>query len=1058
MASILGDKMAKWSNLGTISDACVARRHLLATASIAVLLIANTAHAQTQTSAPPDTASPSADIREIEAANTASNAPVNAEDQIRATADSGSEDAREDIVVTGSLIARPDYKANSPIVSVTKEALEGTGQITVERALSQLPQFTGGFGQNNSGSTGTGLNGGQSYATLRGLGSKRTLLLMDGKRLQPSNPDGSVDLNTIPEALIGNIEVITGGASTTYGSDATAGVVNFRLRRDFTGLTLNGQYGLTNYGDGATYRLTSTFGGNFANDRGRAVISLDYSKRDRAKRRERPWFSDRTPQTGNAASYHGSAVFTGNEPTLASVNSVLASYGVRPLVVSNGSLRYSGGAQIGFNTDGTLFTANGVPALNFREPQTDDAYLVDSGNTIYGPSQQMKFGFTGGDLQTDMERYQFFGRANYEISDDIDAFGQFNYTTYDQSSIVNTTLSNNVYLQSIPVTNPFLPADLRRILATRSNPTADFQFHKAFNAIGNRGQGFSYDVWQVMGGLSGKVGVGDLTWEIYGSTSSSKFDNTQTGGLSLRRVNQLTYSRTGGTDICQGGLNLFGNLPISASCAEYIKRDTLNTTEMRQDVVQGTVQGSLFDLPAGKVRFAIGESWRKNSFKYKSDDALDQPDGTSDIIGFSVLRSSAGAVDVGEIFGELLVPLLQDIPAIKQLNLDLGYRFSNYSSIGSAHTYKADVDWEVMTSLRLRGGYNRSIRAPSVGELFAPISTGSISIGNPGANVVSGDPCDVRSSFRAGPNSAQVRALCLSQGIAESTYSGFIGTQQIFPLTGGNPDLEEETADTWSVGAVIDSPFTDPMFSRMQLSVDYYKINVTDAIGVLSVVQSVQNCFNVGGTNPTYDRNNYYCTLLARSPQGPLEPPTTQPLLNLGSFGVSGVDVQFDWRMPLSGVGMSDGAGNVNLRTVVSYLDSFDIQALPTSSTINYAGTIGASVETNAGITHPKWKSNTSLTWSNEGASFGITWRFIDKMKFFTAVTAPATAPPGISAYHAFDLSASYVLPYDIGFRAGVTNVFNKAPPSYGSTPETYDASTYDTVGRYFFTSLTKKF
>jgi iron complex outermembrane receptor protein len=1046
-------------DLSEVTAPFATRRRLLATASTAVMLIAaSAAHAQTQTSAPPDTASPSADQRAIEAANPASNAPVSAEDLIREEAATEPEGPGQDIVVTGSLIARPDYKANSPIVSVTKEALEGTGQITVERALSQLPQFTGGFGQNNTGSTGTGLNGGQSYATLRGLGSKRTLLLMDGKRLQPSNPDGSVDLNTIPEALIGNVEVITGGASTTYGSDATAGVVNFRLRRDFTGLTLNGQYGTTTYGDGDTYRLTGTFGGNFDDGRGRAVLSVDYSKRDRAKRRERPWFSDRTPQTGNAASYHGSAVFTGNEPTLASVNGVLAGYGVGPLVASNGSLRYSGGAQIGFNTDGTLFTANGVPALNFREPETDDAYLVDSGNTIYGPSKQMKFGFTGGDLQTDMERYQFFGRADYEISDNVDAFGQFSYTTYDQSSIVNTTLSNNVYLQSIPYNNPFIPADLRTILASRVRPTADFQFHKAFNAIGNRGQGFSYDVWQVMGGLSGKVGLGDLTWEIYGSTSRSKFYNTQTGGLSVRRVNQLTYSPTGGTDICEGGLNLFGNRPISDDCAEYIKRDTLNTTEMMQHVVQATVQGGLFELPAGEVRFAVGESWRKNTFDYKSDDALDQPDGTSDIIGFSVLRSSSGSVDVGEIFGELFVPVLHDIPAIKQLNLDLGYRFSNYSSIGAAHTYKADVDWEVIESVRLRGGYNRSIRAPSVGELYAPVSTGSISIGNPGANVVSGDPCDVRSSFRAGPNAAQVRALCLSQGMAESTYAGFIGTQQIFPLTGGNPDLEEETADTWSVGAVIDSPFSNPMFSRMQLSVDYYKIDVTDAIGVLSVVQSVQNCFNVGGTNPTYDPNNYYCTLLARSPQGPLEPPTNQPLLNLGSFGVSGVDVQFDWRMPMDGFGLGEGAGDLNFRTVVSYLDSFNIQSLPTSDTINYVGTIGASVETNAGITHPRWKANTSLVWSKEGASFGITWRFIDKMKYFTAVTAPTTAPPGIDAYNVFDLNASYVLPYDIGFRIGVTNVFNAAPPSYGSTPETYDGSTYDTVGRYFFTSLSKKF
>lgn len=976
--------------------------------------------------------------------------------------DPGAEPEREDsgdIIVTGSLIARPDYKSNSPIVSVGRESLEATGEITVERALSQLPQFTGGFGQSNTSSTGTGLNGGQSYATLRGLGSKRTLLLLDGKRLQPSNPDGSVDLNIIPEALIGNIEVITGGASTAYGSDATAGVVNFRLKNNFTGLSLGAQTGISNYGDGATYRLTTTAGGKFDDGRGSVLLSLDYSKRDRAKRIDRPWYSNRLPQTGNAASYHGSAVFAGNEPTLAAVNDIFAGrYGLNPLTTSNGSLLYSGGAQIGFNTDGTLFTANGVPALNFREPETDDAYLVNSGSTIYGPSQQMKFGFTGGDVTSDMERYQAFGRFDYELTDAIKAFGQFSYTTYEQNAIVNTTLSNNVYLQSMPYNNPFVPDDLAYILASRANPTGDFQFHKAFNAVGNRGQVYEYDVWQFMGGFSGELGFKDWTWEVYGSTSRSIFKNTQTGGISQSRLTDLTYSPTGGTDICEGGLNLFGNLPISQSCIDYITRDTVNETEMKQHIASATMQGGLFDLPAGEMRFALGASYRKNSFSYDPDDALDQPDGTSDIIGFSVLRASAGEVTVKEVFAELLVPVLHDLPLIQSLNLDLGYRYSDYNSIGGASTYKADVDWTVFDWMRFRGGYNRAIRAPSVGELFAPVSTGSISIGNPGANVVSGDPCDIRSSFRLGPNGAQVRNLCLQQGVSPAIIDGFIGTQQIFPLTGGNPNLEEESADTFSAGVVLSSPSDHPLLSGLQLSVDWYKIDVTDAIGVLSVVQSVQYCFNVGGANPTYDPNNYYCSLLARSPQGPLEPPTTQPLLNLATFGVSGVDAQFDWSARLRDFGLGEDSGRIGFRTVVSYLDSFKIQALPGAPTYDYAGTIGASVETNAGITHPRWKANTSLNYGNDDFSMTFTWRFIDKMKNSTFVTSPTTAPPGIKSYNAFDLNASINLPEDFGMRMGVTNLFNKAPPSYGNTPETYDGSSYDIAGRFFFAAVSKKF
>lgn len=970
-------------------------------------------------------------------------------------------DAPDDIVITGSLISRPDYQANSPIVSIGAESLESTGQITVERALAQMPQFAGGLGQSNTSSTGTGLNGGQAYATLRGLGSKRTLILLDGKRLQPSNPDGSVDLNTIPEALIGNIEVITGGASTTYGSDATAGVVNFRLKRDYSGLTLKATTGISNYGDGANYRVSATAGGNFDDGRGRAFVSLDYSKRERAKRRERPWYSDRTPQTGNAANPYGSALFSGNEPTLAAVNSIFHDkYGFDPFVASNGSQRYSGGAQIGFNNDGTLYTANNAPVVNFKGVESDDAYFVDSGNSIFGPSKQFKFGWTGADIQSDMERYMAMGRVDYDVTDSISAYGQFNFTTYKQFSIVNTTLSNNIYLQNIPYDSFFVPEDLRTILASRPNPTADFQFYKSWQAIGNRGQTYEYDVWQFMVGLTGKLGIGDLSWDLYGSTSSSDFKNGQTGGLSLSRMEALLASPTGGLGNCTD-FNIFGDLPISDACKDYVMRDTLNTTNMRQDIVQGTLQGSLFPLPAGAVRFAMGASYRRNSFDYKSDDALDQPDGTSDIIGFAVLRSSAGAVNVKELFGELFVPVLHDLPLIQEFNLDLGYRYSDYNSIGGAHTYKVDFDWRVIDQVRLRGGYNRAIRAPSVGELYAPISTGSTSIGQAQAGTLAGDPCDYRSEYRQRAE-AQVKQLCLAQGMSESTYgttaAGFIGTSQIFPLTGGNPDLDEETADTWSFGAVLSSPFTSPLLNRIRMSVDWYNIKIKDAIGVLAITQSVQYCFNAdGASNPTYDNNNYYCQLLARAPEGTLEPPTSQPLLNLGTFEVQGIDVQFDWAADLSDFGFGGDPGSLSFRTVVSYLDKFAVQNLPGAPTYDYAGTIGFSIESNAGAVHPTWKANTNLTYTLGGFDMGVTWRFIDKMKHSNSVTSNS-APQGIAAYHLFDLNVGYAFTKDIQLTAGVTNVFNRAPPSYSNTPETYESSNYDVLGRNFFMSLKARF
>lgn len=968
----------------------------------------------------------------------------------------------QDIVVTGSLIARPDYQSNSPIVSVGAEAIAGTGQITVERALTQMPQFAGGFGQSNTSTTGTGLNGGQANASLRGLGSKRVLILLDGKRLQPSNPDGSVDLNTIPEALIENIEVITGGASTAYGSDATAGVVNFRLKRNFSGLQLKATSGITNYGDGANFRITGTGGGSFGDDRGRAFISLDYSRRQRAKTRERPWNPARVLCCGaNEATPYGLAIFTGNQPTLGSVNTVLNSYG-EPSFAGSGSSRYIG--EFGFNNDGTLFTTNGVPLVNFRGEETNSAYFIDEGNSIYGPAKQVKFGFRDGDVQSEMERYMAMGRVDYDVTDAINAYGQFNYTTYTQDAIVNPTLSNNFYTPHVPYNSFFVPDDLRTILASRPNPTGPFDFTKQWEEIGNRGQSYKYNVWQMTIGASGKLGIGDLTWDAYGTTSTADFYNGQTGGLSASRLMALLSSPTGDAGSC-ADLNLFGNFPISQGCKDYLSVDTLNTTHMKQSMVQGTLSGSLFKVPAGDVKFAVGADYRSNSFSYKADGALDQPPGTSyfadggsDVIGFASLRSSAGKVTVKEFFGELLVPILHDIPLIKEFNLDLGYRYSDYNSIGGAHTYKADFDWLMFDELRFRGGYNRAIRAPSVGELYAPISNGSTGIGTAGANTIAGDPCDRRAKLRL-ENPSEVQALCLAQGIDPTAYTSFSATSQVFPLTGGNPDLEEETADTYSFGAVLSSPFASPLLSGMRMSIDWYDIKIKGAIGVLGITQIVQSCFNANGeTNPTFDNTNFYCQLLGqRQPNGELGAGAEQPLLNLGQFQVSGVDVQYDWRIGLDDLGLNDG-GSLFFRTVVSYLDKFRIQDRPGQPINDFAGSIGRSIESNAGIAHPTWKANTTLTYTNGGLDVGLTWLFIDKMKHSNGVTSPASTTPGIKSYNTFNLNIGYSFDNGVDISIGSSNIFNKAPNSYTEVPFTYDGSLYDTVGRTFFMSVAKKF
>lgn len=965
------------------------------------------------------------------------------------------ETAVEEVVVTGSRIARPDYVANSPIVSVGQAAIENTGQVTVEKSLSQMPQFTGSFGQGNTGSTSTGLNGGQSYASLRGLGAKRTLILMDGRRLQPSNPDGSVDLNTIPEALIENVEVITGGASTAYGSDATAGVVNFRLKRNFEGIVVDSQYGISEKGDGESFKVSVTAGSAFNDGRGRAVLSVDYTNRDIALQSSRDYFVFRLSTPGLSTIPQGTVLFGANLPTLASVNSVfVGQYGARALT-GNAAGRYTG--QIGFNTDQTLFSTAGVPVLNFRDPQTNDAYIVNSNAS--GTQQQINFGYDGASMQSDLDRYAVFGKLDYDLTDNLRAFAQFTFTDYESVGITNPTLASNVYGLTVPVSNPFIPAEFRTILASRPDPNANFTFYKALNILGPRIQSYSYTVYQLTSGLSGKVGFKDWTWDGYVSYSKAKFDNEQLGGASASAVGRLLNSPTGGTEYCAGGWNPFGNLTPSTDCISYITRRTLNQNELEQRMVEVSVQGGLFDLPAGEIRFAAGVDYRANEYTFKPDTQLNQPGGTSDVLGYSVLRDAAGSVDTYEAFGELLVPIVKDLPFVQEFNVNLGYRFSDYSSVGAIHTYKADFDWTVVQGLRLRGGYNRAIRAPSVGELYAPVSTGSVTIGTANATNTDGDPCDIRSSFRQGSSGAQVKALCLAQGVPAAIIDNYqLGTAQVFALTGGNPDLQEETADTFSIGAVIQSPFESPLLSRMSASIDYYSIKVQDAVGQLPIKNAFQFCFNAGGNNPSFDPNNYYCKLIARNTASgvPLNP--VQPLLNLGQFETTGVDFQFDWNFELMDLGLPENAGSLAFNVAVGWLNEFKIQTLPTAPTYDYAGTWGTAVETSAGQAHPEWKSVASATYTWGPASLGLRWRHISEMQNSARIVTPTSTSRGVKAYDIFDLNGRVKLPWDTDLRFGVNNLLDKNPPQAGDTEANYDAQNYDVMGRAYYVGVRKRF
>jgi iron complex outermembrane receptor protein len=971
---------------------------------------------------------------------------------------SGSSSKVEEVVVTGSRISRRDYESDSPIVTLNQAALAAAGQPTLDRAIGEMPQFAAAQGTNEVGDVqgATGFSGGQSYGDLRGLGPNRALILMDGRRLMPSNPNGSIDLNTIPMSMIENVEIITGGASAAYGSDAIAGVINFKLRDHFSGVEVNYTHGATTHGDGATEHASALFGGNFADGKGNAVVDFEYSERGVVHGSDRPFFANIRQLARPPEGIIPGGLF-GSPPTIAAVNSVLAGYpGTTPIA---GSGPYNG--AIGVNTDGTIFTDLAGPncVQNYRG-------LGPKGINISNNCQQVQIAlgqyFA---LQVPLTKYNMLARSTYNINDNISAYGQFSFmesSSRDETAGGSTGPGKYFF---VPVNNPFVLSNpgLQTILASRpadpNNPNALTQplaLTKLLSMSGPRIQVFKYDVYQALGGLKGGIPSTDLTWDVYASFGRNQFTNDQQNDTSKAAIASIlngTANYTGSSGNCVGyAWNPLGNQPLSPGCREYATRENHNINTMTQKNVEGTLQGRILPMPAGDLRFAAGADYRGSSFDYSPDHGL----VTADTPSYDTAIPTRGTQNVREVFGELLVPVLKDMPLIQSLSLDLGFRHSFYDLFGSVNTWKADLNWKPIQTVSVRGGYQRAIRAPSLGELFAPTVTGNLNIGSPPN---AGDPCALGSSLRSGPNAAQVAALCQAQGVPAALYPNYTyGVDSVHGTSGGNQSLTPERASTFSVGTVWNPQFEMDLLRTFHVSVDYYNIKITNAVGSLALTDILPRCFNSDGvSNPGYSTANIYCQQITRDHNTGDIVLAREGLLNLASYKTDGVDTEVEWGFGLGALGLADAAGKITLGSLVSYVHSFDVAALPGSPVLDYAGSIGNS-QVSPEISHPHWKANTSLGYAIGPVSAALHWRYIAAMKHQDQVVDPTATTPGVPAYNYFDLEAHWAVLDHLNITAGLTNLFDKGPPFVSGQPLTTDTATYDIIGRTYYVGFTSKF
>ena len=956
-------------------------------------------------------------------------APAFAQDAAAQQATDAGETAAVDdreIIVTGSLIQRPNNTAVSPIVSVGETAIRETGQANLQDALNQFPSFTTA-GNANTGGQGTG---GRASVNLHGLGTNRNLVLLDGKRLPLSDINGNVDINILPDSIMGGVDVITGGASAIYGSDAISGVVNFKTLRAFDGVRMDMQNSISERGDGYKFNGSLAFGSGFAQDRGHVIAAFSYAQQDSINGSKRDFFFDKTP-----SSFIGTGTFVPsatNAPTLAAVNGVFAGYGVTGMPATANLL------NLGFNNDGTLFTQTG--ARNYKGANGSNGYLVVGNNVRMPVGQQI-------DFANALKRKTAFIKADYDLTPSLTAYGQFMYVDLSVHTASGGSLTQFGTLTTIPVTNPFIPADLSTVLASRPNPNAPFTWNGRYVGVPYKNWDENYVVEQYMAGLKGDITDG-WSFDFYASYDQSVHDQQLNDAVVKSRVQTLLNAADGGKSICAGGFNPFGDAnarALSPACVAYITKSAFSKEKLSQTQAQLQVNGKLFDLGAGPAQIALVAGYRKNSFNYTPDSDL----AAQNIEAVIASQAASGRISVKEFAAQVDIPLLADKPFVRELGIGGAVRFSDYSVTGAVTSYEIDARWKPVDALLIRGSYQRAVRAPNIGELFSPQQGTQLVIGTPPSAL--GDPCDVRSNARTGANGAQVAALCVAQGIPQAAISSYtFPTTATGQLVSGNTNLTPERADTFNVGFVLNSPIQSGLFSDLTLSVDYYNISVKNVISTVPGLTVLSKCFNLDGSNPTYDASNLYCGLMVRDNGGQLTTVAT-PYLNLGAVKTDGVEAQVNWTVPASFLGGESSRLFVN--SAVGWLNKYKLQLLPGAAYLDYTGISNgaAGVSSLPPRATPKWKAVTSFGYRSDGGTLGLRWRYQSAMKDTTSVLTPATAQVGVGAYALWDMFSTIKVGKQFEIRAGVNNLFDKGLPFVASSQNGTDVALYDPVGRSFY-------
>lgn len=927
-----------------------------------------------------------------------------------------------EVVVTGSLLRQPNLTATSPLTTVSNQEFKLQGATNVEDVLNTLPSV---FASQNSGLS----NGATGTATvdLRGLGANRTLVLIDGRRVGSSDPSdtGAVDLNLIPASLISRVDIVTGGASAIYGSDAIAGVVNFVMQHDFEGVRLDGNFEDFEHGNHNSYVE------GLESDRG---------------------FNAPTGATSGGARIDVTAVIGANAPD--GKGNVTAYLGYRHIdAVTQAGYDYSGcslaesGKGYACSGSGTTTSARFITSAGdtYLDPKTNALRAYNSATDAYNYAPANYY-------QRPDTRYTAGFFAHYEINPKLEVYSDFMFMDDDSTAQI---APSGLFGQSftIPCSNGMLTtAELSSFCGGGTAGSFDANILRRNVEGGDRQDILRHQEFR---GVIGARGDLDNVWhyDVYAEMTQTTMNDESTGDISLSRAQAAlsgcssSYTSltllTGCTPY-----NIFSAGGVSQAALNYIEVDAFESSKITQQVTNATLTGDLgkYGLKSpwasDGLSVALGTEYRREALNLSVDTEYSSGDLAG--AGGATLPVS-GSYDVYELFGEMRAPLISDKPFVKDLSIDGAYRFSDYSTVGTTSTYSIEGNYSPSRDIRFRVSYNRAERAPNITELYASqtVTDGALTTDN----------C-------SGATPVYTAAQCARTGVTAAEYGNVTtnSAAQYNGMTGGNPDLKPEVANTYSGGIV----FTPSFIPNLSVTLDYFNIFISGVIEEISAQNVLNDCATTG--------NSFDCSLVHRSSTGSLWLGTsgyvTDTLVNAGSLQTSGADAQVDYRWKIPQVAGHD-LGRMSFDFMGTYLASYVSENVPGSgSKYDCAGFYGST----CGTPNPVWRHKFRATWTSPW-NFDVSaqWRYIGSVRTDGDIANVGdtvySADEKIPAISYMDLTVSMKIKDRYTFRVGCKNVFDQDPPIVGSNSLTgvYGngntfPGTYDVLGRNVFAGVTADF